>query len=411
MDFEPFLQGWDPAIHLRYTTAGVVTADEMREAISDYLKLPVRQAFVNAYKRGGFAMTIQQLAMNCITVPFPIAVAAFAMRGGAQAKITALSRCNLNMTPVLRHTFTAGVHTMRALIIAGALPRFILEANNANTLAHVSNFDDYRQLIINGDAGSTEDVRGFVVCLRNLVAGFRRNWGGDFNSNNRNRQVADALEQDVVAILNQLPLPANALMESTLIDNVRIRWDRVKDETASYFQTEVPAYRARRADLIALRAAAAANANPVVTLYRHVSAGEAQDVINNAILRQPPAPLEKEKWFTTNVNAVGGGVIHGSLLTIVLRAGAFHALTGAANAAAYSGANVPGRPWVRVRTDADWAHHLVYIKANEPTCFGIHEDAIGVMNELINYIEVRNPSTAPQPIRVNFVTVADYPVI
>lgn len=325
------------------------------------------------------------------------------------ARTQVLAACQLTISFAKQQAISQAVTNLQGLVHVGAIARFVVEAALANALAHVADFHAYRTQAIAGDAGSTEDVRGFMNCLDGLVAGFRGNWGGNFNQYNRNRQTAEALLQDVNALGGLLPANNRVVMESTLADNALVRWTRISGPTAQYFQDEVLAYRSRRNHINAMRAARGA-AGVAVLLYRHVSAGEALAVVAGAMLNQGPAPLEKEKWFTTNPAAVGGGVVHGSLLTIQLRPGAFTALTGAANAVAFSGANAPGQLWAALRTAANWDEFLVLLKVNEPTCFGLHEDALGVLNEFIDWIDVRNPSTAAA-VRVQFNFVANYPVI
>lgn len=408
MTFEEFFGTWDPAIWMRYRSGGNVSALDLFTVIRDFFRAPSEIAYTNAYRRAGHGAAMSAAAVAAITTPFPRATAAFNTHGAA-ARVAALGACQLTISYAKQTAVTQAVNNLQGLVRAGAIARFAVEAALANALAHVTDFNAYCTQTIGGDPGSTEDVRGFMNCLDGLVAGFRANWGGNFNQNNRNCLTAQALLQDVNALGGLLPANNRVVMEATLADNALVRWTRISGPTAAYFQDEVPAYRSRLAHINAMRLARAA-AGAVVTLYRHVSPGEALAVIGGAMLNQGPAPLEKEKWFTTNPAAVGGGVVHGSLLTIQLRAGAFTALTGAASAALFSGANAPGQAWATLRTAANWDDFLVLLKVNEPTCFGIHEDALGVLNEFIDWIDVRNPSNAA-PQRVPFNFVANYPVI
>jgi hypothetical protein len=147
------------------------------------------------------------------------------------------------------------------------------------------------------------------------------------------------------------------------------RWTAIED-CINFWEAELPLARARAGDIRTLLGLA--GAMYADHLFRNVTQGEVDALVNHNGFRQHAGKLEREKWFYAAGANPGAGVAHDFICDVSLRTGTIAQLQALSIA----------------RDDPAAMRHIVFVKPAEPNCYGIHEDALGAFNCCVQSIRI-----------------------
>ena len=396
MSFATYLQTKKATLNTALAAAnGTVNVGDLISAVSGYLRSESK-LFIEAYQRGGGQLGPQILQT---LQPFPETAPVIQQRNENALKALVVATSQQKKT-----NFCQRVDQLNATIVQQGTARIQQEANNIQIMTpQYFMFDAYCTNTLGANyagkhAKTSRHLRDFCALANAYINKFKTNWGNDFHWNKNNQLCiqAENTEGDINKILTTLPVQGTIIS----IDDW-LNADPAKRSTAQTgvqnqlesWPARINSYTSRRHHILHVRATIN-NAGASIVIYRYVSDGEKQSLIQNKMFNQKPGGgLEKEKWFTTAKDDVGNGVMHAFLCRITLKKGAFQALTGTASVDAFKLLQDNYPQQMCRRTNGQYENFIVYRKDNENSCFGIHEDALGLFNELWESIEIAPKAT------------------
>lgn len=138
----------------------------------------------------------------------------------------------------------------------------------------------------------------------------------------------------------------------------------------NYWATNLPRFLARVEDIQSLHAFSFTREKGYDVIYRYISTGELDDLTKTKRFNQSPTRcLEREKWFFHEGGNPGDGVTHPVACKIYLKKGSLKQILSLAQPAG--------------------SYASVIVKDNEPCCFGVHEDGLWALNELVCKVEAK----------------------
>lgn len=344
-----------------------MTVDNLLEAHEDYCLTGMRLPLYEAWKRRTLPADRDTERLRCLRTVFGPGVIPYnATRVGIAdtqlppTGLKALGDCNRFDTEAWR---IMSVNAIRQLDDEDRIP----VAKFSTTMME---FTDvlWANAQPNGTTITSRQARHFMRRLKALIADF----GIDRVYNTFNTNYTKAAETETYANACIALLPDNPI---TIFDTWRTsnqtQWNRVEG-CLDFWETELPRFKERAGEVRQILARHAMGGSFTDRVKRFISQGEIDALTTHRGFRQYAQKLEREKWFFTSDGSPGQGVQHDFIMTAHLRAGTVAFLQG-----------------LGVQRDAYNAlDHVVYLKQNEGGCFGIHEDALGAFNCLVEKVVI-----------------------